>query len=32
MHDKSISEEAKSRIPNLVKGIEITRTSAQGAN
>ena len=32
MHDKSISEEAKSRIPNLVKGIEITRTPAQGAN
>ena len=32
MHDKSITEEAKSRIPNLVKGITITRTSAQEAH
>jgi len=29
MHDKAITEEAKSRIPNLVKGVEITKTSAQ---
>ena len=32
MHDKSITEEAKSRIPNLVKDIEITRTSVGGAH
>ena len=32
MHDKSITDEAKSRIPNLVKGAEITRTSTQGAH
>ncbi len=32
MHDKSITDEAKSRIPNLVKGITITRTSAQEAH
>jgi len=32
MHEKSITDEAKSRIPNLEKGIEITRTSAQGAH
>jgi NADH-quinone oxidoreductase subunit M len=29
MHDKAITEEAKSRIPNLAEGIEITKTSAQ---
>jgi len=29
MHDKAITEEAKSRIPNLVKGVEITTTSAK---
>ena len=29
MHDKSITEEAKRRIPNLVKDIEITRTSKE---
>lgn len=29
MHDKAISEEAKSRIPNLVKGVEITETTAK---
>jgi len=29
MHDKAITQEAKSRIPNLVKGVEITQTSAQ---
>ena len=29
MHDKAITEEAKSRIPNLVKGVEITKTSAK---
>ncbi len=29
MHDKSITEEAKSRIPNLMSDIEITRTSMQ---
>jgi len=32
MHDKAITDEAKSRIPNLVKGVEITRTSAQEAH
>ena len=32
MHDKSITEEAKSRIPNLTHGIEITRTSMQEAH
>ena len=32
MHDKSITDEAKSRIPNLVKGVEITRTSMQEAH
>ena len=32
MHDKSITDEAKSRIPNLVKDIEITRTSMKGAH
>ncbi|MBU1658552.1 NADH-quinone oxidoreductase subunit M [bacterium] len=32
MHDKSITEEAKSRIPNLIEGIEITKTSTQGAH
>ena len=32
MHDKSITEEAKARIPNLVKGVEITRTSMKEAN
>ena len=31
MHDKSITDEAKSRIPNLIEGIEITRTSAKEA-
>jgi NADH-quinone oxidoreductase subunit M len=32
MHDKSITDEAKQRIPNLVKGVEITRTSAGEAH
>jgi len=32
MHDKSITVEAKSRIPNLVEDIEITRTSTQEAH
>ncbi|MDD2790166.1 MAG: NADH-quinone oxidoreductase subunit M [Sulfurimonas sp.] len=32
MHDKSITEEAKSRIPNLVHGIEITRTTVEEAH
>jgi len=32
MHDKSITEEAKSRIPNLVKDIKITRTSVGEAH
>ena len=32
MHDKSITDEAKSRIPNLVKGVAITRTSAGEAH
>ena len=33
MHDKSITEEAKSRIPNLAaKGVEITRTSTKEAH
>jgi NADH-quinone oxidoreductase subunit M len=32
MHDKSITEEAKSRIPNLIKGVEITRTSVGEAH
>lgn len=32
MHDKSITDEAKHRIPNLVKGVEITRTSAGEAH
>ena len=32
MHDKSITEEAKSRIPNLVKGVEITNTSMKEAH
>ena len=32
MHDKSITEEAKTRIPNLVKGVEITRTSMKEAH
>jgi len=32
MHDKSITDEAKSRIPNLVKDLEITRTSQQEAH
>jgi NADH-quinone oxidoreductase subunit M len=32
MHDKSITEDAKSKIPNLVKGIEITRTSIEEAH
>ena len=31
MHDKSITEEAKTRIPNLVKEVEITRTSMKEA-
>ena len=29
MHDKAITEEAKSRIPNLIQGVEITKTSAR---
>jgi len=32
MHDKSITEEAKSRIPNLVKDVENSRTSVKEAN
>ncbi|NOR58717.1 MAG: NADH-quinone oxidoreductase subunit M, partial [Sulfurimonas sp.] len=32
MHDKSITDEAKTRIPNLIEGVEITRTSAKGAH
>ncbi|MFA6137327.1 MAG: NADH-quinone oxidoreductase subunit M [Sulfurimonas sp.] len=32
MHDKSITTEAKTRIPNLVKGAEIAKTSEQGAH
>ncbi len=32
MHDKSITDEAKSRIPNLIDGVKITRTSAQEAH
>ena len=32
MHDKSITEEAKTRIPNLIQGVEITRTSAGEAH
>ena len=32
MHDKSITDEAKSRIPNLVKDIEIARTSMKEAH
>ena len=32
MHDKSITEEAKSRIPNLIKDTRITRTSMQEAH
>ncbi|MBU0720873.1 NADH-quinone oxidoreductase subunit M [bacterium] len=32
MHDKSITQEAKSRIPNLVKGVEISRTTAGEAH
>ncbi len=32
MHDKSITDEAKTRIPNLAEGVEITRTSAKGAH
>ena len=32
MHDKSITEEAKKRIPNLVKGVEITRTAQNGGH
>jgi len=32
MHDKAITDEAKSRIPSLVKGIEITKTSTPEAH
>jgi len=32
MHDKSITEEAKTRIPNLVKSAEITNSSAEEAH
>ena len=32
MHNKSTTEEAKSRIPNLIEDIEITRTSMRGAH
>ena len=32
MHEKSITEEAKSRIPNLVEDIKITRTSMKEAH
>ena len=32
MHDKSITQEAKSRIPNLIKGVEITKTSMKEAH
>jgi len=32
MHDKAQTHEAKSRIPNLIEGIEITRTSAGEAH
>jgi len=32
MHDKSTTEEAKSRIPNLVKDVENSRTSVKEAN
>jgi NADH-quinone oxidoreductase subunit M len=32
MHDKSITNEAKSRIPNLIKDAEMSRTSAQEAH
>ncbi len=32
MHDKSTTQEAKSRIPNLIKGVEITRTSSEEAH
>jgi NADH-quinone oxidoreductase subunit M len=32
MHDKSITTEAKTRIPNLVKGADIAKTSEQGAH
>ncbi len=32
MHDKAISEEAKKRIPNLRKGVEIIKTPTQEVN
>ena len=32
MHNKATSEEAKSRIPNLIEGVEITRTSMKEAH
>ena len=32
MHDKSITAEAKKRIPNLAKGVEITRTTQNGGH
>lgn len=32
MHDKSITPEAKERIPNLTEGVEITRTSMKEAH
>ncbi|MFT7005374.1 MAG: NADH-quinone oxidoreductase subunit M, partial [Sulfurimonas sp.] len=32
MHDKAITDEAKTRIPNLIKDIDTTRTLAQGAH
>ena len=32
MHDKSITDEAKSRIPNLVKGVKTTKTSVEEAH
>ena len=32
MHDKAITEEAKKRIPNLNKEVQITKTSAQEVN
>jgi len=32
MHNKATTEEAKTRIPNLIEGVEITRTSAKEAH
>ncbi len=32
MHDKAVTDDAKARIPNLIQGVEITRTTQKGGH